>query len=206
MGAQRKYQSICLGVEADGQIERNGDGFQTLTVDQRLVHHGIHEWKASFGLLRTTEEGVRDIDWLSEVEYEAEWATSIEMEATTVVARLLDYGRLEPAFIARGNMFLTLRPTAGLSWENNLFYERIFHGMTPRHLQHGGDLDSTGNSGRELGLRTIVEHTGGSALDPTLRTSVLLSWLLNPGTAAYLGYSETTQLKDDVGALERAVF
>ena len=170
------------------------------------MHHGIHEWKASFGLLRTTEEGVRDIGWLSEVEYEAEWAHFIEMEATTVVARLLDYGRLEPAFIARGNMFLTLRPTAGLSWENNLFYERIFPRNDTTSFATRWRSRLNWQFSRELGLRTIVEHTGGSALDPTLRTSVLLSWLLNPGTAAYLGYSETTQLKDDVGALERAVF
>lgn len=202
-GAINRY---VLGVETEGQIERNGDGFQSVTLDQRLVHDGIHEWSASFGLLRTTEEDVQDLGWLAEVEYEAEWAHFIEMEATAVVARLLDYGRLEPAYIARSNVYLTLRPTAGLSWENNLFYERIFPRNDETSFATRWRSKLNWQFSRELGLRTIVEHTGGSALDPTLRSSILLSWLLNPGTAAYLGYSETTQLGEDIGGLERAVF
>ena len=58
---------------------------------------------------------------------------------------------------------------------------------------------------RELGLRIIEEWTDGSADPPILASSVLLSWLRVPGTAAYLGYSEQTAL-DGTGMVERTVF
>jgi hypothetical protein len=101
---------------------------------------------------------------------------------------------------------LTVRPTASLSWQNSLFYERLFPQSDDSEVATRWRSRLNWQFTRELGLRVISEHTSGTDRDPKLISSVLLSWLLHPGTAAYLGYSETTQLKNGVGALDRAVF
>jgi len=194
------------GVEVFAQVERNGDGVQTVQLNQSLVHHGIHEWSGEVGMLRSREENVEDLGWFAEIEYESDWAHFISLESRVRGSRLLDYNRLKPAHIINLHTDLTLRPTAGISWQNEFLYERIFPEDANSEFATRWRTRLNWQFTRELGLRTILEHTGGTALEPKLRSSLLLSWLLNPGTAAYIGYSETTQLAGGTGALERAVF
>ena len=193
-------------VEFMGQFERNGEGFQTVQFDQRITHHGIHSWKTELGLSHTKELDTELWGWWAGVEYEADWASWIGVETESAVGRILDFDRLQPATVFSTVAELTVRPTASLSWQNSLFYERLFPQSDDAEVATRWRSRVNWQFTRELGLRVISEHTSGTDRDPRLISSVLLSWLLHPGTAAYLGYSETTQLKNGVGALDRAVF
>ena len=134
-GVLDRYQP---GLEIVGQVERNGDGFQIAQFNQRITHHNIHNWKTEVGLLRTQEEGVRDLGWFAELEYESEWAHFIEVETEGRAYRLLDYSRLEPAHIGSGRIELRSDPRRVCHGKTNCITSEFFRPMTRRRSQVDG--------------------------------------------------------------------
>jgi hypothetical protein len=108
----------------------------------------------------------------------------------------------------RGSVGLTLRPTAQLRWEQSYIYNRLGIG--------GGSEVATAQEGaaifnnhlfrsklnyqftRELSLRAILDYNSVLpnaslvSLEPSklLRGDLLLTYMLNPGTALHIGYTD----------------
>ena len=110
--------------------------------------------------------------------------------------------RVGPPVIAKSNFVqagMSLRPIRGLSIDNTYLLTRLRDNVTDRNIFNAHILRSKWNYqfNRELSLRvitqydTILSNTTLSALpsDKNLNADVLLTYLLHPGTAVYVGYN-----------------
>jgi hypothetical protein len=110
--------------------------------------------------------------------------------------------RVGPPVIAKSNFVqaaMTLHPVRGLSIDNTYLLTRLRDNVTDANIFNAHILRSKWNYqfNRELSLRvitqydTILSNTTLSALpsDKNLNADVLLTYLLHPGTAVYVGYN-----------------
>ena len=110
-----------------------------------------------------------------------------------------------PAFLARGNEFqgtLTLRPISRLKLDEIYYMTRLYTGG-PRieaiFLNHLVRSRANYQFSKELSLRVIMDYNGVLQnpalinLDRQKRVTgdVLMTYLIHPGTAFYLGYTDT---------------
>ena len=121
--------------------------------------------------------------------------------------RILDYERMAEANAMIAIVQSTLRPFGGLRVDLRVRHDRIWPANGDREFASQGYTRLKWQFTRTLGLRVVEEYTVGTDFDaPQLLSSALLTWLRNPGTAVYLGYTETSTLGAAAATRERAVF
>ncbi len=99
------------------------------------------------------------------------------------------------------NLGLTLRPTARLQLDETYIYSHLRTAAASIYTNHIVRSKANYQFTRELSLRAIVDYNGVLpnaslvALDRTKRVSYdfLLTYLLHPGTALYVGYTDIYQ-------------
>jgi hypothetical protein len=118
----------------------------------------------------------------------------------------MDFAELAPAERITSTLAVTLRPTPGLRLDTTLSRDALRkadgQAVQATLVRHWTAWQFT----QQLGLRSMVEHSAGSLRDDRLVTSVLLTWLENPGTAVHLGWVERTALEGSWTTLDRSVF
>ena len=214
---QGKIDTFTPYVDLNGKIERNGEQQQFLEIGQNLVHHGIHSWDAWFGASHAVEGDEEDEDgkavgkeevygWFGGVAYRAELSRVVAVNPVVWAGRTMDFANLKPAHTGRAKLVTTLRPTPGLRLDTTVQGDVFLRddGTTARAtlLRHWTALQFT----QALGLRSLIEHSSGNERDDKLVTTLLLTWLKNPGTAVHLGWVERTGLEGSAKTLDRSVF
>ncbi|HJQ68392.1 MAG TPA: DUF5916 domain-containing protein [Blastocatellia bacterium] len=163
----------------------------------------------SFELFRDQQFRKRDVYF----EFETEWLDWLAFSASYLRGRGVNFfparERLPfPADTVNGQMQVTFRPTSRFSFEQTYIYNRL---RTPGGL----DIDDTPASTsifnnhllrskvnyqftRELSLRAILDYDAvlpntdlvELEREKRLNADLLLTYLLNPGTALYVGYTD----------------
>lgn len=205
------------GVDFNGRLERNGEQQQRASASADLVVNGIHRAGLSVNLNRIKEgidadPAVRP-DRFAEVlgpgiyaYYSAELGRVLAVSADGSLQRSMDFRFLEPANANTARATVTLRPTAGLRLDTTVRGDQLVRLARPDGraglIRHWTSWQFT----QELGLRSMVEYSTGNERDDRLVSTVLLTWLENPGTAVHLGWIERTDLQGRAKAADRAVF
>ncbi len=117
----------------------------------------------------------------------------------------IDYGSAEAANQVVGSGALELRPLPRLQLEATYAHQSVW-GAEQGDLRYQLNLTRLATRVQfttPLGLRVIGQWRDDEGL---LDGSALLTWLWSPGTAAYVGYSETRRQDQDFGVQERSVF
>ena len=141
------------------------------------------------------QEFVREIESKINLEVEMDWGT-----ATNFVPRT---GPPVLAYQNTGVVKAVVRPTRGLTVENTYFLTRLLDQNTGRNVFNNHILRSKWNYQftKEFSLRMIGQYVTTIA-NPGLTTlqntksfngDVLFTYLLNPGTAIYVGYNSDLQ-------------
>jgi len=209
--------TVTPGVEASGRVERNGEyqGVGGGSVSMRVG--GIHSLSAWAGASRTAE-GIEDADTgkaedLVVVDgpygggsYSAELGRVLAVAGSFELQRVLDFANLAPADAFVSTATLTLRPTPGLRLDTTGRADRLARPddsvARAGLIRHWTSWQFT----KELGLRSMVEWSAGNERDDRLVTTVLLTWLENPGTAVHVGWIERTLLEGAPKTQDRSVF
>ncbi len=139
------------------------------------------------------------------------WSTRLIQDGTVVVvpaAGQLPYTGNETAF----TQTFTVRPTGSLQIDNTYILDRVLNGNSGLSVFNNHIIRSKWNYQftRELSLRFIGQYNGllASPTNSSLQTQkafntdVLITYLLHPGTAVYLGYN-TNQENVDPGLCTR---
>ena len=185
--------------------EINGDFRREVAATSSWVL-SAHELGAELGASQEEEFGQQVGGWWASGKYGADLNQFVSLMTKLEAGRQLDYAALAPAGFQMADLEITLRPLPGLRLDLSGL------GARQKSLDATPELGSrlrgkaTWQLTRPLGLRTIVEHANTTSLDPRLNSSLLVTWLLHPGTAVWAGYLETTDLGGPPVALERTVF
>ena len=168
--------------------ERDEDGIRSAGVGQRLRLAGNHLLVGDGVWQRFNQSGVSVDGWQANVGYAALLNRFARVSLAGSTGRTLDYGDLVAADSSsvRGN--LVLRPTVGTRLDLN----GIWQWFEPegQALQRAARYWTRLNwqMTREWGVRAIAQTTLSTELeDPTIQPSLLVTWIKNPGTEAYVG-------------------
>jgi hypothetical protein len=171
-----------------------------------VLVQGIHQFGVSGGVVEVQERTVSSPGAYATLGYSGQIGPWIEWTPEVRVARGFDYALLVPADDQTAALELTVR-AGGLRIDGTTRFDR--------HVPVGSEAQratfTRSRLGyqftRTLGLRLVVEHTTGTELDyDALRSSLLLTWLDVPGTAAFLGVSEDDAIDGGLRLVERTVF
>lgn len=209
--------TITPSVQTSGQVERNGEHqvWAGGSVGTRI--NGIHYLEGWGGVGRLAEgienpetgrsEAMVRVDApYGGASYGAELGRVVALSGWFEVQRVLDFANLAPANAAVASVTTTFRPTPGLRLDTT--------GRTDRLARPDGSVARAGlirhwtawQFTKELGLRSMIEWSAGNERDDRLVTTVLLTWLENPGTAVHLGWIERTGLEGAPKTQDRSVF
>ena len=196
-------------LEVDAVLERDGDRLLTGAAGFGMQFADVHGIDAKVELVDQIERGVAFQGWFAELEYGAEPFSWLTFAPEFLVGRELDYELLVPGQSLQVSWRSSLFPITWLRLDTLASWER-FDAEAPGPEGQPEESSLVRNSfnlqfSRELGLRVIESWTDATDAEPGLASSVLLTWLRVPGTAAYLGYSERTDL-GTLQMVERTVF
>lgn len=202
-------------LEASWFEELNGDTYRFGEASLELVLDGVHDLDIGARVDDRIEgvDGARVRGWEAFLEYEGQIGAAVELSPEVRVARGMDFATFEPATTSLAQLELVLRPIKQLRLD-------VLSRYTLFQPERGDTLDDLLIRGRlqvqltrELGLRIISEanrvglpELGVPESDPRLTSSVLLTWLLDPFTAVYVGYAELDTFGTTPAALNRSVF
>lgn len=201
--------TVQPGIAADAFVERDGDRYLTGELDLELQVADVHGLGADGGVVDQVEQGTAFRGWFAGASYEASPNEWVEFDLGAELGTTLDYGLLVPADFVLVELEGSLMPITWLRLDTLGSYERLAPDApgpagAPRSatlLRNRLNLQFT----RELGVRVIEAWTDDSEDGQALASSVLFTWFKVPGTAAYLGFSDLTDLEG--GAMvERSVF
>lgn len=211
-----------LGVS--GRMERNSENQQSVSAGLDLRANGIHAIGTSVGYGRV-EEGLgidEEVDGkaigkervagpFASASYYAELGRVFALNTSVSANRTMEFATLDPADTVVASSTITLRPTPGLRLDTTLRADQLTRPRTedPEARRARANLLrhwTTWQFTKELGLRSMVEWSGGNERDDRLVTTVLLTWLENPGTAVHLGWIERTLLEGAPKTQDRSVF
>lgn len=200
--------TIQPSLRAIGFQERNDDRdhYRELSTTPTVVVDGIHTFTVGAGTTEVREATVVQPGRFLSAQYSGQVGALLEWTPAVRVARGFDYQLLEPANDTTTSLDTTLR-LGGLRIDTTGRIDRHVPLGRPPQIATFVRSRLGAQFTRTLGLRLITEHTSGTELDADLlRSSVLLTWLDVPGTAAYLGISEDTALDTPWHTVERTVF
>jgi hypothetical protein len=191
---------------SDQIIERTGDRYFELGNSHKIQVWDVHTFEVEGALTRRNESDLRVDGWLAGASWKGQFGPSIQLNPGINTERSLDFVNLSPAQTLTLSLESTLRPTVGI---------RLDTLADAQWLAPDGPQDSrnshlirnrlTWQFSRQVGLRIIEEYSDGTDLNRTLRSSALLTWLDVPGTAAYIGFTETSDL-EEAQPVDRSVF
>ncbi len=167
---------------------------------------GIHKGSASFGVADHVEQSLQIQGFRASASLGANLSTALSYNVNGVMGREIDYQTLSAAMYRRGTVSTTVRPVGPLRIDLTLNGQQM--------VPEGGDARLSAlmrarvgwQFTRTLGLRVIEDWSRGTTFDGVLLSSVLLTWLKNPGTAVYVGYTERTDVQGSASAIDRTVF
>lgn len=198
-------------VERDTGGLTTGEFYGEVSGESHLIIQGVHRIDMTLASTATAEssdagEFAEVPGWYLELEYSGNYGAALDVGPEVTVGQVLDYGTLRPAQLVAVGLDTTVRPTASLRFTTDIEQQSL----TPEGLDAQRAVSVRERIywqfTRPLGLRVITEYTGGAETSDQLVSSVLLTHLVHPGTALYVGYAETTGLEGGIGALERSVF
>ena len=192
---------MAMAVEED-----EGDRFRMVETSAKAVIAGVYEAEVEAGISEFVEQGFEVPGrWLS-FNVEGDATRWLSLDARIRASRTIDFATLAQASRSGGSLETTLRPTAGIRVDTIVRVDRIAPlGFDPRFAT---SIRSrlTWQFTQQLGLRLVEQHVMDSEDEPVLTSSLLFTWLRNPGTAVYLGYAETTVFGDKPQTMNRTVF
>ena len=199
-------QIYTPGLYADQILERTGDRFFEVGNTHDLRIWDVNSFELEAAINRRTESDVTVDGWLVGGSWKGQVGAVLQLEPEVTTERSLDFVNLTPAQTVTVETESSLRPTAGIRLDTLVNAQWLNpEGPAENRDSHLIRNRLTWQFTQSLGLRLIGEYSAGTDLDRTLRSSALLTWLDVPGTAAYLGYAETTDL--ELGEpLDRGVF
>lgn len=160
--------------------------FDTLTDPQRYDEYSTGFW-SSFGMSDAVSFG-GGYNWQARINY------------------VPAVGAPEPADGNSGNFWITLRPSASVRIDNTYILDRMLEPETGLNVFNNHIVRSKVNwqFNRELSVRVIAQYNTVlanpivSSLQNTknFNTDFLVSYLLHPGTALYMGYNSNLQNLD----------
>lgn len=175
------------GVEALSRRELDGDFQERAALIAGLIAGGNHEPTVAAGLRRTRQDGVEIPGWTVDATYEALVSRQLSFVLGGSGARELDFATLSPVDVGRADLELTLRPTTRA--RADLFLARQWFAVegAPTRTATRVYARWTHQITREWGARLIASRTADGRSPPGAFGSVLVSYVLHPGTEAYLG-------------------
>jgi hypothetical protein len=190
-------------------FERDGDRLIQAGPTYKMRFANVHQITVEGGPIDQVEQGVSVRGWYGTGEYEATPVAWLNVEPEVTVGRFIDYALLVPGDAIELSLKTGLIPLPALRLDTTATWGRFEPDVAGAagQPQLGRSVRNRLNwqFSRALGLRVIEQWSGASDQTPLLASSALLSWLKVPGTAAYLGYSELTDLASG-GMVERSVF
>jgi len=200
--------TVVPGLSAQVQQERNEarDRYVEAGASTSVLVDGVHTFGITGGATEVRESEVEAAGGFASIGYSGQVGALLEWTPEVRLARGFDYALLVPANDLTAGVTFTVR-AGGMRLDGTTRYDR--HVPLQRSTQQA--TFARGRLGyqfsRTFGLRLVAEHTTGTELDfDALRTSLLLTWLDVPGTAAYLGVSEDDAVSGEWRMLERTVF
>jgi len=194
------------GLSATQSLEVSGDRYLSVGTTHDVRLWGVHNLQLEGGV-NTRDEADATVDgWFTELEWGGQVGAALTFKPEVRTERSMDFSTLDPAQTTSVSTETTLRPIAGIRLDtrvNAAWLNPEIAGPTRSSQLLRNRL--TWQFTREVGVRVIEEYSAGTTFDPTLRSSFLLTWLKVPGTAGYLGYSETTDIQG-VEPVDRSVF
>lgn len=184
--------------------EGNGDAYRTAGVGQTTLFGGVHTvstraWGQWF------LEGDADVRGAGgSLGYAGNLGRTLDLSASAAAGRGIDFALGLPADDVNLTTTVTLRPTAGIRNDTTL----ALNTHTPKgrdlQLRHLVRNRLNWQFDRALGLRWVLDRTGGTERAPRTFNALLITWLRNPGTAVWLGASLGTEAGS--GVVEQTLF
>lgn len=177
-------QQTAFGVNYSTAVERlRPSDFDTLTLPRLYDEYNTGFW-SSFGMSDTVSFG-GGLNWNGRINY--------------VPAK----GAPEPADGSGGSLWVTVRPKGNVRIDNSYILDRLQQPESGLNVYNNHIVRSKVNwqFNRELSVRVIAQYNSVLA-NPTVSSlqntktfnaDFLLSYLLHPGTALYLGYNSDLQ-------------
>jgi hypothetical protein len=186
--------------------ERDEDGIRRAGMGQRLRLAGNHLLTGEGSWQRFNQSGVSVDGWDTRVGYAALLNRFARVSLEGSMGRTLDYGDLVPAQGSSLRSNVVLRPTLGTRLDLNGTWQ--WFEPEGQAVQRAARYWTRLNwqMTREWGVRAIAQTTLSSELDdPTVQPSLLVTWIKNPGTEAYVGATGDVAT-DGTGLTELGVF
>lgn len=199
---------IAPGAEAEVIVERDGDRLAVYGPALLVEFAKVHEIEVKGGPVDQVEQGVAVPGAWFEGRYEGDLAGYVELEPEVTWTRAIDYTLLVPAEELVVSTQITVRPVPPIQLDLRGSWGRFDpdipgpEGLPETALLFRPRLNWQFT--RELGLRVVSQLTEEPD-EALMRNSILLTWLQTPGTAAYLGVSQTTDRRNDL-LVDRAIF
>ena len=187
--------------------ERDGDGEWRLGLGQTTRLAGVHRFVLNGGAKYFEYSGVEMPGWDAKATYSGDYGRVFTLFTSLTQSREIDYSQLIPADSWR----LTVKATSRPDTRNRIDASMTYQHFTPEGQASEQATTFRGRLNSQLtrawGLRLIGEVTTGDAFEiPGLETSALLTWLSSPGTAAYVGASQSFLLDDPASLEELVIF
>jgi len=197
--------TVTPGIQGRVHLENDGDGWYFGQVDVE-GQAGAHNFGAQVARQGEWIGDVRVDGWRVGAHYWSRPTSWIELNPGAGTERVLDYQRMAPAQLTGADLRLTLWPTRHIRFDSS--YGLRWLAPQDDDLERSTRL--RGKLGYQftqaLGARIIAEYAAGSDVDDAFTGSVLLTWLLVPGTGVWVGYAEAATLAGKYEVSERTVF
>jgi hypothetical protein len=209
--------TVTPGVRAFAFDEVTGDHFLGGAASADVLLAGVHRLTVEGGASHRRElQGDVDgrvLGWWLTGAYSGQIGAAVELTPRFEVGRELDFRDLQPARKASAQLDATFRPARPLRIDLLARFLRYERDATADILATSDDVLVRGRIQWQItklwGLRVISAYNRVDQADgprQTLESSALLTWLLHPFTAVYVGYAQLDDVGDDPGTLSRSVF
>jgi hypothetical protein len=187
----------------EGVVERNGDYVSVAEVGTYFQLGGVYSIEAELGHVFFGEEEARTHGWYVELEHDGQLGSALVWSPQVYWGRELDYDRLVPADHFAVALEASVLPTRHLRIDGIGEYESLAPESEDPERAARTRIRLNYQFTRAIGLRAIGEIAGSTGEETVAVSSLLFTWLPHPGTAAWIGYAETTPSPK---ALDRTVF
>jgi len=198
--------TVVPWVAVDGLVERNGDYVGVTQVGTYLQFAGVYGIEVEVGHAFNGEEEAATRGWFVDVDHHGQLGSAFVWSPEIYWGRELDYERLVPADHFAVGLETSVLPTRHLRIDGIGEYESLAPESEDTERAARARIRLNYQFTRAIGLRAIGEIAGSTGADTVAVSSLLFTWLPHPGTAAWIGYVETTSLQPSSQALNRTVF
>jgi len=199
--------AVVPWVAAEAIWERNGDYIFAAEAGTFFEFAGVYGIEAKVGHAWYGEEGEGVRGVYAQVNHYGQLGSAFTWAPAVYWGREMDYmGELEAADHFAAVLETSVLPTRHLRIDGIGEYESLVPESADPRQSGRARIRLNYQFTRAIGLRAIGEIAGGTEDESIARSSLLFTWLPHPGTAAWIGYAETTSLQPSARALDRTVF